>query len=117
MRRMSKAFGEQLRALRRRKGMTQAELAAWAGVSQAAENKWEHGVSEPSVETLKRMAAFFGVSMDRLCGYSLEETPEPDDSMAVMTRAFRQMTPEEREKLIAVGKAIFAHAFEPDHQP
>ena len=114
---MSKAFGEQLRALRKRKGMTQAELAAWAGVHQAAENKWEHGVSEPPMETLTRMAAFFGVTMDTLCGYSPEETSDRQDNMAVMTRAFRQMTGEEQEKLIAVGRTLFAHAFEPDHQP
>lgn len=114
---MSKAFGERLRVLRKRKGMTQNEMATWAGVSQAAENKWEHGVSEPSLDTLKRMAAFFGVSMDSLCGYSLEEALEPMENMAVMTRAFRQLTDDEQDKLIAVGKALFAHAFEPDDQP
>ncbi|MBR4711449.1 MAG: helix-turn-helix transcriptional regulator [Clostridia bacterium] len=114
---MSQIFGERLRVLRKRKGLTQAELAAWAGVSQAAENKWEHGVSEPSLETMKRMATFFGVSMDSLCGYSLEDSLGPGDNMAVMTRAFRQLTEDEQDKLIRVGRTLFAHAFDPDDQP
>ena len=118
---MSDSFGAQLRALRKRKGLTQAEMAAWAGVSQAAENKWEHGVSEPSLEMLARMADFFGVSLDALCGRGAEgELPAEGaeaGNMAVMTRAFRQMTGDEQEKLIAVGRTLFAHAFDPEYKP
>ena len=33
--------------------------------------------------------------------------------MSVMCRAFRQMKPEEQEKYLAVGKALFASAFAP----
>ncbi len=114
---MSKVFGERLRALRKRKGMTQLELSAWAGVSQAAENKWEHGVAEPSLEVMKRLATFFGVSMDTLCGYAPEDSADAQEPMAVMTRAFRRLTDDEQEKLIAVGRTLFAHAFEPDGKP
>ena len=35
------------------------------------------------------------------------------DNMRVMCRAFRQMKPEEQEKYLAVGKALFASAFAP----
>ena len=55
------------------------------------------------------LAELFGVTLDELCG----ELPSPDMStLKVMNRAFAQMTPDEQEKLLAVGRALFAHAFE-----
>ena len=89
--------------------MSQGELAELFGVSVNAVSKWEKGVAEPNVERLTAMAELFGVALDELCG----ELPSPDMStLKVMNRAFAQMTPDEQEKLLAVGRALFAHAFE-----
>jgi transcriptional regulator with XRE-family HTH domain len=41
-------FAEQLRAARKRLGLTQAELATLLGVSFEGVSKWERGLSEPS---------------------------------------------------------------------
>ena len=99
-------FAEQLRKLRMQKGVTQQALADMLEASVSAVQKWERGQAEPNAKTLQRMADIFGVSMDELC----DRVP-PETNISVMTRAFRQMTPDEQEKLIAVGRSLFQHAF------
>ena len=102
-------LGSNIRTLRKARKMSQGELAELFGVSVNAVSKWEKGVAEPNVERLTAMAELFGVTLDELCG----ELPSPDMStLKVMNRAFAQMTPDEQEKLLAVGRALFAHAFE-----
>ena len=99
-------FAEQMHRLRLKRGMTQQTLADALEVSVSAVQKWERGQSEPNTRTLQRMADLFGVSLDELCDHSA-----PESNVTVLTRALRQMTPEEQEKLIAVGRALFRHAF------
>jgi len=42
------------------------ETAAYIGVTKQAVNSWERGASSPNVETIKRLAAFYGCSVDEL---------------------------------------------------
>ncbi len=113
---MSTKFPQRLRTLRKRKGLTQAELGSLYGVSAAAVHKWETGQAEPDVETLRSLAALFGQTLDSLCSDGTPESAQTEN-LAVMTRAFRQMTPEEQEKLIEVGRALFTHAFSTEEKP
>lgn len=59
-------FHEKLQELRRRKGLTQEELAAYLYVSRAAVSKWESGRGYPNIDSLKAVAKFFGVTVDEL---------------------------------------------------
>lgn len=59
-------FGEFLCALRKEKGMTQAELAAEIGASDKAVSKWETGEAMPETAKLLPLARIFGVSVDEL---------------------------------------------------
>ena len=60
---MDKArFLENLTKERKKRSLTQKELAAAIGVSDKTYSKWETGENEPDVETLCRLAAFYGVS-------------------------------------------------------
>ena len=59
-------FHEKLQELRKRKGLTQEELASSLYVSRAAVSKWESGRGYPSIDSLKRTAVFFGVTIDEL---------------------------------------------------
>ena len=43
-------FGEKLSLLRKRRGMTQLELAEELNVSRQAVSRWEQGISNPSTE-------------------------------------------------------------------
>lgn len=106
-------FGNRVKELREARKISRSEFSRRFGVSHTAVYKWENGSAQPSIETLQEMATFFGVTMDDLCDYQ-----RPEDSMddvarniAVMNRAFGQLTQEEQEKMLAVGRALFDHAF------
>jgi len=53
---------------RRKKNLTQTQLAEAIGVSRITINKWETGKSTPSVEMLLKLSEFFNVSVDYLLG-------------------------------------------------
>ena len=59
-------FGEKLQQLRKRKGLTQEELAGCLYVSRTAISKWESGRGYPSIDSLRAIARFFSVSVDEL---------------------------------------------------
>ena len=59
-------FHERLKLYRRGKGLTQEELAERLYVSRSAVAKWENGLGLPNAETLKELAAFFGVTQQEL---------------------------------------------------
>jgi transcriptional regulator with XRE-family HTH domain len=53
----------QLRAARRRAGLTQAELARRTGTSQATISAYESGRKQPSIDTLHRLLAATGARL------------------------------------------------------
>lgn len=59
-------FHEKLQRLRKQRGLTQEELAQALYVSRTAISKWESGRGYPSIDSLKAIAKFFGVSIDGL---------------------------------------------------
>lgn len=84
------ALGDRIACLRKRKKMTQAQVAEQLGISAQAVSKWESGLSCPDIMTLVPLAAVLGVSTDALLGVgngaeidSIPEdetqTPEPED--------------------------------------
>ncbi len=66
---MKLKLNERIRALRRKSGRTQEELAGILGVSPQAVSRWESAAGYPDTETLPRLANCFGVSLDELFGY------------------------------------------------
>ena len=62
-------LAKNIRMLRKQNGMTQDELATKLNKkSYTTVQKWESGVSEPSVSDTMRIAELFGVSMADLVG-------------------------------------------------
>ena len=59
-------FHEKLQELRKKKGLTQEELAEVLYVSRTAISKWESGRGMPNIESLKAIAKFFGITVDVL---------------------------------------------------
>ena len=54
--------------LRKTINLSQRQLAKALGTSQANLSRWEKGLNEPSITECWKLAEFFGVSIDLLCG-------------------------------------------------
>lgn len=61
-------FNERLKELRLAKGCKQKEVAAHLGLTTKAYCFYELGQREPSIESIKKLCAFFDVSSDYLLG-------------------------------------------------
>lgn len=61
-------FSQRLKELRKKLGLSQAQLAAHMQVTQQAVGKWETDRSSPDLAALDRLAQLFHVSVDYLLG-------------------------------------------------
>ncbi len=66
---ISEAFGKQLKACRKAKGMSQRELADVLNMSFQSISKWENGNGFPNLSLLPDIADALEVSCDALIGY------------------------------------------------
>ncbi len=64
-------FATTLQTLRKKRGVTQEQLAVYLGVSPQAVSKWENG-SYPEGDLLPRISEYFGVSISYLYGQEKE---------------------------------------------
>lgn len=61
-------LGRMISRLRTEKGLSQRDLADLLGVSNGAIGMWETGKRQPDLDTVKKIASFFGISIDYLMG-------------------------------------------------
>ena len=59
-------FGEKIYKLRRKMQLSQSQIAEMLGVSNKAVSKWETGCAKPQIDTIKKLAVIFNVSVDDL---------------------------------------------------
>ena len=70
-------IGEKIRSFRRKKEITQEQLADYLSISFQSVSKWECGDAYPDITMLPKIAAFFGVTTDELlCVDKLKEQEE-----------------------------------------
>ena len=71
-------FKEKLRYLRKHQELTQVEVAENLKINSATYSKYEQGITEPDIATIKKLANFFDVSVDYLLenDRSLSDTDE-----------------------------------------
>lgn len=75
---MEKAIGHKIKVLRKSLGLTQNELAENIGIARATLSGYENQISQPDIETLKKIAIFFSVSTDYLLGLE-DNAPNNED--------------------------------------
>lgn len=66
--------------LRKRKGMTQSELADALNYSDKSVSKWERAEGTPDVFVLYKIAELFNISLDDIIGVDLKPTDEISSS-------------------------------------
>lgn len=67
-------LNEKLRDLRIRNNMSQEQLAEQLHVTRQTVSKWEQGINQPDIYTLKQYSTIFGVSLDELVGDAPQTT-------------------------------------------
>lgn len=68
-----------LKAIRRRRGLTQADLARRAGTSQPVISAYERGHRDPTYSTLRRLVAAGGEELRLDAGVPQADLPPPLD--------------------------------------
>ena len=69
-------IGEVIREYRKRKKITQEEMANRLGVTAPAVNKWENGNSQPDIMLLAPIARLLNITLDTLLSFEKELTTE-----------------------------------------
>lgn len=73
------SFGKRLQTLRKKKGLSQEELAAQLNISRQAISKWETDESAPDIDKIVLLSRIFEVSTDSLlCDTGESTTTEKD---------------------------------------
>lgn len=92
-------IGERISELRKRKNMTQRQLADFLSVSLNSVSLYERNLSTPDDEMKIQLAKLFNVSMDYLMGTSDYEAPLDKFTSKVTFLCFENLTPEAAEEL------------------
>jgi transcriptional regulator with XRE-family HTH domain len=85
------AVGPRLRALRRRRGVTLAELSGSTGISESTLSRLEGGGRRPTLELLLPLAREYGVALDELVG--APATGDPRVHLKPVARGGRVFVP------------------------
>lgn len=96
------AISKNIRYLRKRHNMTQDQLAVLLGKKNYTTiQKWESGISEPSLGCVEQMAKFFMVDIDDLVKVDIEiQDSKPEKSMTRRLKAYLQQITEEQIDLL-----------------
>ena len=97
MKNLNEIIGENLTFLRKKAGFTQLELGEKFNYSDKTVSKWEQGSVLPSVDVLKEIADFYGVSVD----YILSEHSSEKDFKSIA-----KQTPNFTKKAVLIALII-----------
>ena len=92
-------FGERLKEIRKDHGHTQNDLASYLGFSVSTVRKWEQGLAEPDLNTLKRICTLYSVSSDFLLALTNLDPLIYEDR-------FEKLSPEDKSALSLFEKFL-----------
>ncbi len=101
-------LNDNLRKLRKSKGMSQDELAIQLNVVRQTISKWEHGSSVPDSEMLLRIADALDTSVNILLGDETESNSKAEvkmitDKLEILNEQFAKRTEKQRK----IWRAVF----------
>ena len=94
---MTTNLAENIRKIRKERGLTQEQLAEALGVTTGAVYKWEAEKSLPEIGMLMEIADFFDVSVDVLLGYEVRKN-DKDNMLKRVDELVRSRNPKEVEQ-------------------
>lgn len=103
-------FGDKLRELRENAKLTQESFGEMFGVTSNAVYSWEKGKTQPSIEIIKEISKYYGVSVDYLFGFTQEDMTKIKQLNQVAREAGlikgEDMTMEEFKKAIDIVEVL-----------
>lgn len=66
---------DNLKLFRKRKGVNQSDVANYLGIAQNSYSRYENGSRQPDIDTLQKLAVYYGVSVDVLLGNEDIDSP------------------------------------------
>ena len=72
---MTNKVGNQIKILRKAKGVTQEEMGTALGISYQAVSNWERGTAPPDLDNLVKLACLFDITADNLLNTSKFDEP------------------------------------------
>lgn len=84
---MKNDLADNIRKMRKERGLTQEQLAEVFGVTVGAVHKWEAGLSTPDLSLILEMADFYDTSLDVLIGFESR-----DNRIDVLASRLRKMS-------------------------
>lgn len=98
-------IADNLKLLRKKQKMTQTDLAKALNLSPGTIGMWETNKRNPDIQTLKRIADFFGVSVSEIVG----DSESPPQSVAFEHPAIQQAAPgitESEREILALFRRL-----------
>ena len=99
-------LGLRLQAIRKQKKINQEEVAQYLDVKRQTYSAYERGVSVPDSLTLKKLADFFGISIEYFFDYDgNKENPSgarnaQEEKLLMLARRAEKIPPEIRERIL-----------------
>ena len=111
-------LSDTIKSLRKKKGLSQAQIAIKLGITQGAISQWEHGLTEPASDQLLALAQIFGVSVYELKGVDEPKQKEPtasdgqtspvDGNLAEMYAKFSLLSPADQQRVLDFAEGILS---------
>lgn len=101
-----------LKQLRISEGKTQVEIAKAINITQYTYSNYETGYTEPNIETLIKLADYYGVSLDYLVGRKFKnELGYLTENEKQLLTNFRNLSEQNKVVLLAESKGMLAVQF------
>lgn len=97
-------FGSILRAARTSKGLTQQQLAKQLGVKNTTISNWETDRSQPDPDKIEQLCSLLDLTPAALYGQESTESLTFDDFTYALYNETRELTPENKEKLLEMAQ-------------
>ena len=75
---MNLIFSKNIVVLRRRNKLSQEKLGAFLNIKRGTISSWEEFRSEPKLTVVKKIAAYFGVSLEEILCVDISQVPSND---------------------------------------
>ncbi len=96
-------IGNKIKELRKQRGITQEQLATSIGISFQAVSKWENNIALPDITLAPMLASYFGVTMDELFDFNLQEIEAEVEQIADEAYKYRTGDPERSRSILEEG--------------